>query len=334
MLSPYPKTCRLCATLLTLFVLLWQATTLRAQTIKHVPAHRINATGHVQDLIIIAFPIQGWYLLSLPVTPSDNTVTKLFPMAVGGVAYAWENNQYAGKTTVETGKGYWVAIPGPSAAFINGTPVTSFSGHYTQGWQLLGSVLGTVDFTNPNDTPDGAILLPIFRWNGDEQRYYPTVTSIEQSYGHWVAVMQECDLVVAGGSASAKFSKSATPLTAAAFHERFGATPPPPPPFPLALSTTSRLPNSTRLLENFPNPFNPATVIQYNLEQTGTTQLSVYNSLGQRIKTLVEAEQTSGIHQVIWNGRDDAGQRVVSGIYFAKLIAPNFTRSRKMIFLE
>jgi hypothetical protein len=115
---------------LAMFVLPSYPNAVVAQSMKHLPAHQIDVYSNVRDLIIIAFPIQGWYLLSLPVTPNDNTVATLFPMAIGGVTYAWENNQYVSKTTVETGKGYWVAIPGPSAAFITDTPVTSFSGHY------------------------------------------------------------------------------------------------------------------------------------------------------------------------------------------------------------
>ena len=88
------------------------------------------------------------------------------------------------------------------------------------------------------------------------------------------------------------------------------------------------------LEQNYPNPFNPETVIRYGLEQQSTVELVIYNVLGQRVRTLVEAEQTSGRYEVVWDGRDDAGRQAASGVYVYQLRASGFLMSRTMLLLR
>ncbi len=91
--------------------------------------------------------------------------------------------------------------------------------------------------------------------------------------------------------------------------------------------------NGYQLQQNYPNPFNPATTINYQLPATGKIEL-VNNSLGQQIRTLVNAKQAAGAHQVQWDGRDESGAHVPSGIYFYQLKAGNdFTETKKMLLL-
>ncbi len=93
------------------------------------------------------------------------------------------------------------------------------------------------------------------------------------------------------------------------------------------------LPRSTLLYQNYPNPFNPSTVISYYLNSPSRVTVRVINVMGQTIQTLVERKQTSGIHHIKWNGKDNAGQPVASGIYFYRLEAGSFTQTKKMILL-
>jgi flagellar hook assembly protein FlgD len=93
------------------------------------------------------------------------------------------------------------------------------------------------------------------------------------------------------------------------------------------------------LEQNFPNPFNPSTTIKYSLgrENNGlssNTVLKIYNTLGQEIKTLVNEKQKSGEHTVAWNGTDNGGNRVASGVYFYSLQRGESRVSRKMILLK
>jgi hypothetical protein len=89
-----------------------------------------------------------------------------------------------------------------------------------------------------------------------------------------------------------------------------------------------------RLYENYPNPFNPSTTIEYALPNAGQVILKVYNVLGQEVRTLVNVYQTAGLHSVRWNGKHNSGQTVVSGIYIYRIEAGNVVQSRKMVLLQ
>ena len=85
-----------------------------------------------------------------------------------------------------------------------------------------------------------------------------------------------------------------------------------------------------------PNPFNPATSIRYGVRERGHVSLKVYNVAGQLVRTLVDDLQAPSPdgRQVTWDGRNDAGMQVSSGVYFYRLTAPGFTETRKMVLLK
>ena len=88
------------------------------------------------------------------------------------------------------------------------------------------------------------------------------------------------------------------------------------------------------LKQNYPNPFNPTTTIPYSLSRHSNIRLSIYNTLGQEIRTLVNQQQPAGNYQVIWNGRDNLGNAVASGIYIYRLNAGDFTQTRRLTFIK
>jgi 5'-nucleotidase / UDP-sugar diphosphatase len=96
----------------------------------------------------------------------------------------------------------------------------------------------------------------------------------------------------------------------------------------------SNLPGNFALSQNYPNPFNPETKIDYTLPAGSDVNIEIYDILGQRVKTLVSGYQPAGEQTVIWNGRDDAGQKVSSGIYFYKMQAGNFVETKKMSLMK
>ena len=106
--------------------------------------------------------------------------------------------------------------------------------------------------------------------------------------------------------------------------------------FVLAASVVSNIPDRYELAHNFPNPFNPTTHIRYALacKQDQETRLVVFNSLGKQVRTLVNEKQSAGTYSIAWDGRDDAGNRVSSGIYFYKLTSGSFSQMRKMMLLK
>jgi len=91
---------------------------------------------------------------------------------------------------------------------------------------------------------------------------------------------------------------------------------------------------SFSLAQNYPNPFNPSTKIEYTLPKQTTVVLTVYNLIGQEVATLVNEAQSSGVHSAAWDGRDNNGQVVSSGVYIYRLRAGAEVQSRKMIFMR
>ena len=88
------------------------------------------------------------------------------------------------------------------------------------------------------------------------------------------------------------------------------------------------------LFQNQPNPFSPDTRIAFDLPHEGRAELRIYAVNGRLVRTLVEEQCAEGPYSVRWDGRDDAGRPVASGVYFCTLAAPGVDESRKMILLR
>jgi len=96
----------------------------------------------------------------------------------------------------------------------------------------------------------------------------------------------------------------------------------------------SDLPGEFVLAQNYPNPFNPTTAISYHLSPQGgisDVTLTIYNVQGQAIRTLVHTKQTPGAYQTVWDGLNDEGLMVSSGVYLYRLRAGTFVETKKMI---
>ena len=85
---------------------------------------------------------------------------------------------------------------------------------------------------------------------------------------------------------------------------------------------------------NHPNPFNPSTKIIFSLPESGHATLTIYNLAGQKVRTLADEPMAAGNHNMFWNGRDDAGQRVSAGVYLACLKAGSAVATRKMMLMK
>ncbi|GAB4372184.1 MAG: hypothetical protein Kow0042_15370 [Calditrichia bacterium] len=94
------------------------------------------------------------------------------------------------------------------------------------------------------------------------------------------------------------------------------------------------IPATIMLNSNYPNPFNSVTIIHYQLPASERVELTIYNLLGQKVKTLVSGLKPAGQHRVTWDGRDDAGREVASGVYIYRLQAGSYTAVRKMLLLR
>jgi len=88
------------------------------------------------------------------------------------------------------------------------------------------------------------------------------------------------------------------------------------------------------LRQNFPNPFNPSTQIDFALANREFVQLDIFNNLGQKIKSLAHNEFSAGIHEVQWDGRDDSGKETPAGVYYYSINAGQFQQTKKMLLIK
>lgn len=100
------------------------------------------------------------------------------------------------------------------------------------------------------------------------------------------------------------------------------------------LSVKQNAPIAFDMDANYPNPFNPSTTITFSLPSTEKTELAVYSISGQKIRTLVSGPLNAGTHSICWDGRNDQGSPVASGVYIAHLRAEEHTAARKMLLLR
>jgi flagellar hook assembly protein FlgD len=93
--------------------------------------------------------------------------------------------------------------------------------------------------------------------------------------------------------------------------------------------------NEFRLAQNYPNPFNPETVIEFSLDKTQHIRLAVYNSTGQLIRVIESKKKSAGYHKVHWNGKDENGNQVSSGIYYYMLETDQgFSQTKKALLIR
>lgn len=94
------------------------------------------------------------------------------------------------------------------------------------------------------------------------------------------------------------------------------------------------LPRQFKLYGNYPNPFNPETTISYDLPEESRVVIKIYKNLGQEVCTLINQRQNPGHRRVVWNGRNQQGESVSSGLYICLIEAGDFLASTKMILLK
>ena len=90
----------------------------------------------------------------------------------------------------------------------------------------------------------------------------------------------------------------------------------------------------TELHSNYPNPFNPETTIRYSVKEATHVTIEIYNVKGQLVRTLVNEAKSAGNHNVVWNGMDNSGRSISSGVYFYKMKAGAYSSTKKMILMK
>jgi hypothetical protein len=96
----------------------------------------------------------------------------------------------------------------------------------------------------------------------------------------------------------------------------------------------SVLPDGITLHANYPNPFNGSTLIGYSLDRPAEVRLDIFDALGRHVKTLADRVDAPGVHELLWDGRDERGRSVGSGVYLCRLVSGSHATARKMLYLK
>jgi hypothetical protein len=94
------------------------------------------------------------------------------------------------------------------------------------------------------------------------------------------------------------------------------------------------IPTEFALHENYPNPFNPTTTLRFDLPEVSNLTLTIYNMLGQKVRTFNYQNTSAGYHSVTWDATNDLGQQVGAGVYLYQLQTKDFVKTRKMVLLK
>jgi len=94
------------------------------------------------------------------------------------------------------------------------------------------------------------------------------------------------------------------------------------------------IPDNFHLTQNFPNPFNSSTTVVYSIPKATNVELSIYDIRGRLVRNLARGEVTAGTYSVRWDGKDNSGKEVGSGIYLYRLKADGFIQTKRMVFLK
>ena len=105
-------------------------------------------------------------------------------------------------------------------------------------------------------------------------------------------------------------------------------------PTPVEETSAAGMPSEFSLSQNHPNPFNPETTLRYDVPETGTVLLAIYALTGQSVRTLVAGERSSGTYSIVWDGTDDAGRALASGVYLCRMESGGFNVVRKLVLVR
>lgn len=256
-----------------------------------------------------------WNMVSVPVLTDDGRKEVLFPNASSSAFYY--SAGYLIADSLEKGKGYWMEFDSAQTVVVSGNSLLSDTVTLSVGWNMIGSISIPIPASSLTSVPGGIVTSTFFAYDGSR---YVEADSIKPGYGYWVKTNQSGKLIL-----------SSVPLqaTASRIVIKPAADRPPSPPAGGTENRQRQLPGGFSLAQNHPNPFNPATSIQFHISDASFVTLKVFNLVGQEVATLVDGKREAGRYDVAF----DAGE-LTSGIYLCRLTAGNFMQTRKLVLVK
>jgi hypothetical protein len=264
----------------------------------------------------------GWNLVSIPLDLHFQERLVLFPSA-NSRAFFYQSG-YRVCDTISHGGGFWIKFVDTQSIPIVGPRLRLDTIPVVTGWNIIGSISDPFLPESITSIPEGMSTSPFYGYNGQ----YIISDTIKPGFGYWVRVKKEGKLILASSTSAGDLSKKMICINLT------NEMPPEAPDEGTSLS--SGLPKDYVLEQSYPNPFNPITMIRYQLPMDSRINLKLYNLLGQTVTILANEIQRAGYKQVEWNARNFA-----SGIYFYRLEAisvtdpsKTFTNVKKTLLLK
>jgi hypothetical protein len=260
-----------------------------------------------------------WNMVSVPLSMDNYLKAVLYPTAISeAFAYA---GTYTPQAMLAQGVGYWVKFDSAQTVPLTGNPCLVDTIIVASGWNLVGSISSSVAITDIISNTPSLVLSQFWAYDG---RYTMTDT-IEPGKGYWVKANLDGEIVLAGAAQKNLGNRVQVVIE---------SNQPPHPPYEKQL--VPEIPGDFRLEQNYPNPFNPSTILDYALPLDSYVCLAVFNTAGQRIKTLSNGVQSAGYKDVIWDASN-----MPAGVYFYRLDVTSvgdptkhFSQTRKMLLIK
>ncbi|MBN1755353.1 hypothetical protein JW877_03970 [bacterium] len=368
----------------------------------------------------------GYNMVSLPIYMPSQNIAEIFPDYIEAWWFDPDENSWVTVTSMEYGFGYLILFFEEHDYVYWSYPLTEYSVALAEGWNLIGSIYETIDFSNPDDTPDGSILPGTYYYSALERRYVASDV-LKPGYGYFIAARVNCLLHAqyddGMGMPRIKPSDASIPLwelklntliakknnclTIGVGPETLRELLPPslpdcehlsylqdgqwhttkhilqeaevnswnlvlhsetklswdptciPANLKLVIQGTGKeldlaksssidlpagnykltasmqnLPTAFRITQNYPNPFNAVTAIDYDIPCDTQVRIDVYNLIGEKVNTLIDENQKAGYKHIMWEGTDQNGDMVPSGVYFYRIEAGSFKQINRMVLMK
>ncbi len=272
------------------------------------------------DTSILQFVSKNWNLISIPLAGTDGIRQHLYPSSTSS-AFLYSGSTYVLHDSLWSGTGYWLRFNTSDTTVITGQSILADTFEVGPGWNLIGAISEVVPTGSIESDPPGLVTSQFFGYTGN----YDHSDSIVPGKGYWVKVSEQGRLILSSSS----MTESSISQTVARFQKRISIVPtaelpPPPPNEEYIQDPTVDRPMEFVLHYNYPNPFNPTTIIQYDLPTDSRVILRIYNLLGQTVQTLIDRIEQAGYKRVEWKA-----SKFTSGLYFYKLDAVSVSDPRK-----
>ncbi|MDE0688204.1 MAG: T9SS type A sorting domain-containing protein [Candidatus Poribacteria bacterium] len=291
---------------------------------------------------------KGLNMLSVPLKPTIEMTARSLAVKTGATAVVTldaANQQFVGWTPnapddgfpIEGAKGYIVNIPQTRDIVFTGTKWTNqmespaapaVTRYQTWAFVVSGYLGGTQHFNGYLVTIRNKRTNTVMTTRVHSHNYFAAATA-DLNYRGVVELGDRLELTVTdthGNIVSERFNFTVNPMNLAN----------------AVLNVTLEgigMPKQSLLLQNYPNPFNPETWIPYQLSEDSLVSVSIYDTTGKLVRTLSLGFQSTGFYNsreraAYWDGRNDLGERVASGVYFYQLTTPAFQQTRRMLILK